>query len=140
MVYKYNKLYFYRYKSIEGKNYKGNVYDRSPLMIPLEIGKNIILGINLHWIPIKARKEFVQFVIKLVQKSKENKKFKSFRLYYQLVKNDKTIGPFAMKAIRKYYVKNMTKAVEIEVKDWEKTLTNIKFKSHIARKEKGFRY
>ena len=47
------------------------VFDMKPLIIVFGISRGYILGLNFHWIPMKSRKELVEFIIKLNIKNKK---------------------------------------------------------------------
>lgn len=54
---KAGRMYIYEYFPISDAN-KLPVYDRFPLIIALEVSPKLMLGVNLHYLPRKARTKF----------------------------------------------------------------------------------
>jgi hypothetical protein len=110
----YNKLYQFRYKATtEGKIH---VYDRTPLIFIIDIRKDNVLGVNLHWIyPKSKRLEFYDDVREIVENNKNNPKERE-RLTYALLQKPKyRIG---LQAIRMYYHSGMTAIKELPEATW----------------------
>lgn len=94
------KIYYMRYTA-QHKN--THVWDANPLVIFLHVDKKSALGINLHWIPDKYKFTVYSYILQL-SKVKINKniiKYK-FKLFYELVKNDKLLRNYAILGIRRY--------------------------------------
>jgi hypothetical protein len=108
----YSNIYYYRY------NPKGlgklPVFDMYPLMLPLDIRGPLMLGINLHWIPVPLRFQFIQVVLAMQEKS-INKN--AFRLFYNTVKSQPALS-FALMAVRKYYIGRCAGVQLIPNEDW----------------------
>lgn len=112
-MFNYTSIYYYRY------NPKGlgklPIYDQYPLMLPLDIRGPFCLGINLHWIPIPLRLQFIQVVLAMQEKS-INKNM--FRLWYQTIKTQPALQ-FSLMAIRKYYINRCSGVQLIANEEWE---------------------
>lgn len=109
----YNKIYYFTYRPVT----KIHVFDKKPLVIPLDIGNRIMLGVNLHWIPKKDRTEFLFNVLELFENNKNNKKKKT-RLYYEYIKRN-TKFKTGLIAIRKYYLNKISSLIAITVDRWK---------------------
>lgn len=123
----YNKLYQFRYKAIgEGKIH---VYDRTPVIFVIDIRKDNILGVNLHWIyPKPKRQEFFDDVKAIIDKNKNNPK-ERIRLTYALLQKPKyRVG---LQALRMYYFTGMTALRDIPEVSWNLVLG---YRMHRMRK------
>lgn len=107
----YKNIYFFRYNN---PSTNPPIWDRAPLVIPLDITSKSLLAINLHWIPLRDRRAFVDWLIK---NFREGKKFK--RLFYNTVK---ARWPKALVGIRRYHVGRITSMIKIPQEKWDDVL------------------
>lgn len=155
----YNNVYYFRYFP---RGYgKLNIFDQYPLVLPLSITGPIIMGINLHWIPVPLRLKFIQWTIALYQKGApptpvvqpattiEGEELpgttpppppptrlnSTFRLWYRIVKNTPAIA-FATVAVRKYYIGRCSSVQIVEPEFWDDlpTLWAAKYRARYLRK------
>lgn len=60
------------------------IFDQKPLIIVFGISNGYVLGLNFHWIPMKARKTLIEYIIKINIKNNSIKvplefKYKDFK-------------------------------------------------------------
>lgn len=102
----YNNLYTFRYNPISlGKI---EVFDKTPVIVLLNIDRDSILAVNFHWIqPKHERLEFFYNVMDIIQNNiSEAKKQQRYRLTYELLKKPKYRQ--GLQAIRMYYLSGIT--------------------------------
>ena len=109
MAMNYGSMYFFNYKDPKTVR-KGEIWDSSPLILPLYITHRLTLSINVHWIPLRHRAQFVNLVLEATKKIKNKKKLARFT--YEIMKRNKKFRP-ALKGLRKYINKRMTNIQEI---------------------------
>lgn len=104
------RIYFYGYDA----KYKKTLpyYDRFPLVIILDISKDHILGLNLHYIPYKFRLIFIEKLEEFVVNSGKDDREK-FALTYGLVKNFAKFPEVA--PMIKKYIKSRVEGRLIEI-------------------------
>lgn len=110
------KMYFYGYDP----KYKETLplYDRLPLVIPIEHYKNGWLGLNLHYLPPRARYKFLQELLKISGKEKLSKNTK-MELSYKLLKGVATNKLFKP-TIHRYLSSHVVTPInEVSADDWE---------------------
>lgn len=132
--FKRNKIYYFRYDARWKERLPA--WDKQPLMFPLNPGTTHTLGINIHWIPQKYRRRFVEWMIDKSIHLKNNKAFS--RLVYNTVKNTAVLR-IAMPGIRMYINHRATQLVEIPRKEVQDFFLPRKvapgfFKKHRAKK------
>lgn len=111
MIMNYNHFYAFRYKA-KGEG-KLEVYDKTPLIIILDIQGDSILGLNFHWIPQKDRKEFYENVVEIMKKTKSvGQRQKRVRLTYQMLRKPKFRA--GLSGIRLYLLEGITQLKELK--------------------------
>ena len=115
-MFQYNNVYYYRYTPVTLGTI--HIYDQYPLMIPLEVRGQVMLGVNLHWIPGPLRAKFVQVIIEMRNKCINES---LFHLWYRTIKYQPPLH-FALGAIRKYYMCHCTNVKIVDQDNWD-TLT-----------------
>lgn len=129
-----SNIYYFRYRA------KGHgtldVYDRAPLVIPLDIRGKSLLAINVHWLPNGSREPFVKLVLSIAEKNKSGRRVP--RLVYELIKNDSRFK-FAAVAIRRYLISGISAIQAVPPELWDNILKVQRYKARFARKSKGYR-
>jgi len=83
------------------------VWDKFPLVIPLEINSSYFLGLNLHYLPLLERKKLLEELIKFKTKKSNN------RISYQLSK-------LYNQCIHRYLFNNIkSNLIKINIKEWD---------------------
>lgn len=132
----YEKMYSFRYKA-KGEGYLDR-YDKSPLIFILDIQGDIILGINIHWIPKNQRQDFINRAEEIIGKTQKiGKKYQRMRLMYQMLKEPKFRN--GLQAVRKYITSNMTLIKPIPRAKWEIVLDIKKYRMRIAKKNENYK-
>jgi hypothetical protein len=125
-MFKYDTIYYGRYTCTTNPH----IYDMYPLFLPLEIKGRTMICVNLHWIPGALRNKFVQVIIEMRNKCINES---LFHLWYRTIKFQPPLH-FALGAIRKYYMSNMTN-VKIVPDTWEMlTITSTLYKARYMQK------
>lgn len=109
------KMYFYGYDP----KYKETLplYDRLPLIIPIEHYNNGWLGMNLHYLPPRARYRFLQELLKI--SGKKISKGAKMELSYKLLKPIATSKLFKP-TIHRYLASHVVTPIsEVDATDWE---------------------
>lgn len=78
--FKFTNMLFIKY---DAKN-KEMKYDKTPLILSLDVSRGYVLGLNLHWCPVPLRVTF----LKVLMKANQNaiKKGTSLKITYKIVK------------------------------------------------------
>jgi hypothetical protein len=128
----YGMMYFMRYNNPVTKNLK--IWDKAPLIIPLFFNNKVMLAVNIHWIPARYRRGFIQMVMLLSEKVKKSGRQKMLvRLYYDTFKRG--VFRFALGAIRKYYINRITNLQELPPEFWDNiNPSDGRYKSRIYRR------
>lgn len=118
-------MYSFDYAPISPKSVLP-VYDAHPLIFILDITKKSILGLNIHWIDKKYRREFISDVKYIMAQTEtiQGRK-KRARLTYNLIQ--KPQYKKAMFGIRRYIVKQISNIQAIPEKAWKHTLQMKRF-------------
>lgn len=112
-MFTYNNLYYYRYMP---QGYmKLHIFDQFPLVIPLEIRGQIMLGVNLHWIPGPLRQRTIQLIIEIRNKAINQN---VFRIWYRMIKYNPPLQ-FMKIAVRKYYISHCSNIRIIPPQQWD---------------------
>lgn len=132
----YNKLYYFRYMP---KGYgKLEVYDRTPLIMVLDVRKDNVLALNFHWLPRKDKLELFDSIREIMTKTHMvSKRRERMRLTYQLLKKPKyRVG---LQAIRMYYVNGISQLKDIPEKQWDISMGISQLRARKVYKEKGYK-
>jgi hypothetical protein len=94
------------------------VYDRFPLVIPIEKAKGGFLGMNLHYLGPKARAGFLAKLLELATSPKLNDRTR-MRISYSVIKGFSRF-PEARPTIKRYLMNHVqSQFVKVPPKDWE---------------------
>jgi hypothetical protein len=93
------KLYFMRYDP----KYKDTlpIYDRFPLVIPIEFYQDSILGLNLHYLSFYERHALLDRLLEYRSNNKWDETMK-IRMTYRLMSGAKKLDTLARPCIKKY--------------------------------------
>lgn len=113
MRFNYNKIYY----AIYNAKHKDTLpaWDKFPMIVPIYVRDRMLLGINLHWIPIGYKLPHLMLLRELYDfydKAEDKRKINLARLYYKAIYNT-PLGPSGKRAIRKYYVNRIMKVKEL---------------------------
>jgi hypothetical protein len=136
MKLEYNSLYYFRYKPVgEGSLI---VYDRTPLVMILDVRQNSILGLNFHWIPKAHKLEFFDSIREIMAKTHTvHKKKERMRLTYKLLQKPKfKVG---LQAIRMYYNDGITMLKNIPEAQWDIAMGISQLRARKVYREKGYK-
>jgi len=131
----HSSMYYFRYVHPAGEG-KLNVFDKAPLVIPLDWNRKSMLAVNVHWLPRGTRMKLIQQVLAVAEQRRNGKKLP--KLLYSMVKYDPNFR-FAMQAIRRYHIGRITNWTEIPPEKWEHALGVTRFRARKAYKAKGYR-
>lgn len=107
-----DQLHFFKYTPKWGEILP--FWDKQPLMFPLYVGSTHTLGVNIHWIPAKFRKRFVEWLLEISQKVRSRKRFA--HLTYAMMQADPRLKQAQKRAIR-MYINNRASKLKIIPKD-----------------------
>jgi hypothetical protein len=110
------KMYFYGYDP----KYKDTLpyYDRLPLVIPIDFYDNGWLGMNLHYLPPKARYIFLKELMRITGNTKLTGDTK-MQLSYRMLKGLATTKLFKPTIHRYLHTHVVTPITVIAPEDWE---------------------
>lgn len=111
------RMYFFHYSP----KYKATlpIYDRFPLVFPIERSGNSFLGINIHYLSLGARKYFLDEVNAYRNNNKYDETTK-LRLSYKIIKNSR-VGSLIPNCIKRYlYTHVRSPFIEIISSEWDK--------------------
>lgn len=132
--FKRDKIYYFKYNP----KFKEVLpfWDKRPFAFPLMLSNTHSLMINIHWVPKRYKKRFIEFLLEMSQRIPNEQRFA--RLTYNMIKSDIRLRP-ALKGIRLYInkrasgVKEITKEMAQDptiINKMEKSL----FRKHKAKK------
>jgi hypothetical protein len=114
------KMYFFYYDPKFKKILP--IYDRFPLVFPIEGYPDGFLGLNLHYLSIEER----QFLLNLLQSFSNNKKYDEttrLKLSYDLLTKSKTILGAIRPCIKRYLFGHVQSPfIEIHAHEWDKVI------------------
>lgn len=109
------RMYFYAYDPKHKKTLP--MYDRLPLIIPIEYYKDGWLGMNLHYLPVRMRYAFLKELMKIGGNPKLNDKAK-LKLSYGLLKGAAKSRYFEP-TIHRYLANHVRSNIkEVHSSDW----------------------
>ena len=94
------------------------MYDRLPLVIPIEHYKDGFLGINLHYLPPSIRFKFLKELIKIGSRGSLTDDTR-LRLSYSMLKGAASSKMFAPTIHRYLYPHVRTKIMSVKPTDWK---------------------
>lgn len=149
-------MYYFVYNAKGAENGTLDVYDRNPLIIPLDIytkttvsgeTNKYLLAVNFHWIKSKKTKSKLfdyildRYLVKEIKLLKNQKEInvKQFKLLYNDLKNDSELKNL-MVAIRLYLIDRIKNLKVVPMKLYDKLFTKeTGFRARFAYKSKGYK-
>lgn len=114
------KMYFFFYDA-KHKD-KLEVWDRFPLVFPIERYNDGFLGINLHYLSVKERKALIDELTKFANSPNLSPKTK-LQLSYDLLQSTKSLASLSRPCIKRYLSSQMrSRFVEITADEWDKVV------------------
>ena len=114
------KMYFFWYDP-KHKD-KLPIYDRFPLVFPIERYSDGFLGLNMHYLSFSERKYLLDQLMKFRTNTKMNETTK-LRLTYDLLASTKKINTTMRPCIKRYlFTQVRSQFVEITADEWDKAL------------------
>ena len=114
------KMYFFWYDP-KHKD-KLPIYDRFPLVFPIERYPDGFLGLNMHYLSFSERKYLLDQLMKFRTNTKMNETTK-LRLTYDLLASTKKINTTMRPCIKRYlFTQVRSQFVEITADEWDKAL------------------
>jgi len=113
------KMYFYIYDP----KWKAKlpIYDKFPLVLPIEHYDNGFLGINLHFIPQNSRAAILGKLMEFANNERLNKSTR-LELSYKLLKN-LSIAPALEPALKRYLYSHIrSHVIEISANEWDRAI------------------
>ena len=112
------KMFFFRYDP----KYKNvlPIYDKFPLVFPIEMYKNGFLGLNIHYLSVDERTAFLDRLTKYATATNLTEKSR-LRLSYDLISSTRVLASAARPCIKRYlYTHVLTQFVEIPATEWDR--------------------
>jgi hypothetical protein len=114
------KMYFFWYDP-KHKN-KLPIYDRFPLVFPIERYPDGFLGLNMHYLSFGERKYLLDQLMQFRSNSKMDETTK-LRMTYDLLARSKKIASASRPCIKRYlFTQVRSSFVEITADEWDKAL------------------
>jgi len=136
----YKHMYYFRYNNpVTIKTI--HIFDKAPVIIPLDIKSRTMLAINIHWLHPAVRQEFIDLIMDLFDRkymTSKGLKFSVARVFYMQIKKVKRLQ-WAMKAIRRYRIDRITNLTEIPQEQWDDILQTKRYRARFARRSRGFK-
>lgn len=131
----HGSMFYFRYTKPAGLGTL-HVFDKAPLVIPLDWNRKSMLAVNVHWLPPGMRMTLIKQVLAVAEQKRNGKKLP--KLLYAMVRHDPRFR-FAMQAIRRYHIGRITNWTEIPSERWEHALGMARYKARKAYRAKGYR-
>lgn len=114
------KMYFFFYDA-KHKD-KLEVWDRFPLVFPIERYNDGFLGLNLHYLNVRERKALIDELTKFANSPTLSPKTK-LQLSYDLLQSTKSLANMSRPCIKRYLNSQMrSRFVEITADEWDKVV------------------
>ena len=110
--FEYSSLYYIRYNA-KLKDVLP-IWDKKPLMIPLNVGATHTLGLNLHWVPKHLQKKVITFILKQSHSIRSRKKLA--RITYKALKSTPGLKLAATRGVR-LYINSRARIIDRITKD-----------------------
>jgi hypothetical protein len=91
-------------------------YDRYPVVVPLSLDSDSMLGLNLHYLPPRVRLAFVRALEELAE---ETNGVRRLRISYGIVKSAKALAYYAPCIKRYLHGHVRSQIVNIDDREWE---------------------
>lgn len=114
------KLYFYWYDP----KYKDTlpIYDRFPLVFPIEPYSNGFLGLNLHYLDINEREALLNKLLEFAD-NKNILPSTRLKLSYALLSSTKRLASLSRPCIKRYLFGHVrSKYIEVTADEWDKAI------------------
>ena len=113
-------LYFFKYDP--KLKAKLEMYDKFPMAFPIKMYKDGFLGVNMHYLPMGERKEFIERVNKYRSTSDDNRVAINAQLI-QMLESSKRIYKMMPEAVHRYlYSHARSKFITILPDEYEKAV------------------
>lgn len=114
------KLFFFSYFP---KYYETlPIYDRYPLVFPIDLNHDSMLGLNLHYLSIPERTALLNGLTGFANNQKFDKTTK-LKLSYDLLQSTKSINSLMRPCIKRYLWTHVrSKFIEITANEWPKVI------------------
>lgn len=113
-------LYFFKYDP--KLKAKLDIYDRYPMVFPIKLYKDGFLGVNLHYLPVGERKEFVKLVNDYKKTADDNREKINAELMY-ILEHTERIYRMMPKAVHRYLLpQTRSKFIKILPEEYEKAV------------------
>jgi hypothetical protein len=114
------RMYFFYYDPKLKKTLP--VYDRFPLVFPIEMYGDGFLGLNLHYLNVAERAALIHRLSEYKSNNKMNSNTR-LRLTYDLLANTKKLATLSKPCIKRYLFDHVrSKFIEIEANEWDKAI------------------
>ena len=114
------KMYFFYYDPKMKKSLP--VYDRFPLVFPIERYSDGFLGLNMHYLSQGERSALLSRLMEFKSNSRMNELTK-IRMSYDLLSNTKKLANAARPCIKRYLFSHVrSKFVEVIASEWEQAI------------------
>lgn len=114
------KMYFFYYDP-KLKD-KLPVYDKFPLVIPIERYADGFLGLNLHYLSTNERSAFLNYLMKYVTNKKMNENTK-FDVSYDLLAFSRRLSSYTRPCVKRYLYDHVrSQFTEIVPNEWQKAI------------------
>jgi len=114
------KMYFFYYDPKHKETLP--VYDRCPLVFPIERYNDGFLGLNVHYLSVPERSSLLSELMKFANSSTLTEKTK-LQLSYDLLQAAKGLSSLARPCIKRYLKGHFrSKFVEITADEWDKVI------------------
>lgn len=91
-------------------------YDRYPVVIPLALDSDSMLGLNLHYLPPRVRLAFIRALQELAE---ETNGVRRLKISYGIVKSAKALGNYAPCLKRYLHSHYRSRVVQVDDREWE---------------------
>lgn len=114
------KMYFFFYDA-KHKD-KLPVWDRFPMVFPIERYGDGFLGINLHYLSVNERKDLLDKLMGFANNKKLTPNTR-LQLSYDLLQSTKSLSSLSRPCIKRYLYSQMrSRFVEIHASEWDKVI------------------
>jgi hypothetical protein len=98
------------------------VYDRFPLVFPLERYSDGFLGLNLHYLSVDERKVLLNRLLEYKTNNKMNERTR-LRLSYELLSNTKKLANISRPCIKRYLFSHVrSRFIEVASGEWSEAI------------------
>lgn len=114
------KMFFFRYDAKHKDTLP--VWDQYPLIFPLDLDQDGMLGLNLHYLSIPEREIFLKRLMKYATATNLTERSR-LRLSYELISGTGKLIALSRPCIKRYLWNHVrTKFIEIPATEWQKAI------------------